>query len=163
MKSGWRLWLLLMMIGVILVGFILSGSDLFEQNQPVVMNGIAAPPLPTLVPEQVALGQTIYAQSCAACHGVNLEGKPNWKVTLPDGSLPPPPHDSSGHTWHHADELLLDIIANGGDPSNNSQMPAFNDKLTGEQMTSVLDFMKSKWGQEEREFQWWMSTVGDQQ
>jgi mono/diheme cytochrome c family protein len=152
-----------MMIGVILVGFILSGSDLFEQNQPVVMNGIAAPPLPTLVPEQVALGQTIYAQSCAACHGVNLEGKPNWKVTLPDGSLPPPPHDSSGHTWHHADELLLDIIANGGDPSNNSQMPAFNDKLTGEQMTSVLDFMKSKWGQEEREFQWWMSTVGDQQ
>jgi hypothetical protein len=25
----------------------------------------------------------------------------------PDGKLPAPPHDASGHTWHHADAQLF--------------------------------------------------------
>lgn len=145
------------------MGLVFSEYDILVRHQPVIMNGIAAPPLPTLVPEQVTLGQSVYAQACAACHGANLEGKPNWQVPLADGAFPAPPHDSSGHTWHHTDELLLDIIANGGDLRQNSQMPAFKDQLTEKQMTAVLDFMKSKWGRDEQEFQWWMSTVGNQQ
>ena len=163
MLKSWRLWIFVLLVVAIGVDYFVFRSDLLVRNQPVVMNGIAAPPLPTLVPERVALGQSVYTQSCASCHGVNLEGKPDWKIPLADGSLPPPPHDSSGHTWHHPDKLLLDIIANGGDPKYNSQMPAFKDQLTREQMAAVLDFMKSKWGREEREYQWWMTAVGSQQ
>ena len=162
MKS-WRLWIFILIVVAIGVDFIVFRSDLFVKNQQVVMNGIAAPPLPTLVPEQVTVGQTLYAQSCAACHGANLEGKPNWKVPLADGSLPPPPHDNSGHTWHHPDELLLDIVANGSVLKANSQMPAFKEQFTIEQMAAILDFIKSKWGREEREYQWWMTAVGTQQ
>src|SRR5690606_30865838 len=56
-----------------------------------------------------ALGQKVYAAQCAACHGARLEGQPNWRVRGPDGRLPAPPHDASGHTWHHPDELLFRI------------------------------------------------------
>jgi len=128
-------------------------------GEPVVINGKAAPPVPTLNSEQVARGETLYAANCAECHGANLEGAPDWKKPLPDGSLPPPPHDSSGHTWHHPDALLLSIIADGGDPAYNSKMPPFKDKLTESEMIAVLDFIKSKWGKDEREFQWWVTVT----
>ena len=123
----------------------------------VIINGTAVPPVPTLAPETVRLGETIYTAHCAECHGATLEGASNWKQTDADGALPPPPHDSSGHTWHHADSLLLDIITNGGDPAYNSKMPAFKAKLAEDEMIAVLDFIKSKWGQDEREFQWWLT------
>lgn len=126
-------------------------------NQPVVINQTAVPPLPTLNPEDVAQGETLYAQYCAKCHGANLEGAPDWKRQLPDGSLPPPPHDNSGHTWHHPDELLISITENGGDPAYNSKMPAFKDQLSREDIVAILEFIRSRWDREEREFQWWVS------
>ena len=53
-------------------------------------------------------GQALYADSCAACHGANLEGQPDWRVPGADGILPAPPHDETGHTWHHDNQLLFD-------------------------------------------------------
>ena len=53
-------------------------------------------------PELVALGASVYAQHCAACHGRELEGEPNWRRRKADGTLPAPPHDATGHTWHHS-------------------------------------------------------------
>ncbi|MCB0148897.1 MAG: hypothetical protein KDE01_14755, partial [Caldilineaceae bacterium] len=35
--------------------------------QPVVINGVAAPPLPPLDPAAAAEGARLYAQYCAAC------------------------------------------------------------------------------------------------
>lgn len=125
----------------------------------VVINNTAVPPVPTLDSDRVNQGARLYARYCAECHGANLEGASDWKRSLPDGSLPPPPHDSSGHTWHHADALLLSIIANGGDPAYNSKMPAFKDKLPEGEMILILDFIKSKWGREESELQWWATVT----
>lgn len=61
----------------------------------------------------VLQGKKIYATNCASCHGANLEGQSNWRQRLPNGRLPAPPHDVTGHTWHHADSLLIDIVKNG--------------------------------------------------
>lgn len=61
----------------------------------------------------VALGQRVYAGQCAACHGMQLEGQANWRERGPDGRLPAPPHDASGHTWHHPDEQLFQITKHG--------------------------------------------------
>jgi len=125
----------------------------------VVINETAVPPMPTLNMAHVAHGEALYDRYCAKCHGVNLEGAPNWKQPRADGSFPPPPHDGSGHTWHHSDALLLSIVANGGDPAYNSNMPAFQDRLTPEDVAAVLEFLKSKWGKDEREFQWWVTAT----
>jgi mono/diheme cytochrome c family protein len=130
-------------------------------DSPVVINDTQVAPVPTLVATRVQQGSALYAQHCAACHGANLEGAPNWKQPDVDGAYPPPPHDSAGHTWHHADDLLLSIVQNGGDPAYNSKMPAFKDKLSLEEIRAIIEFLKSHWGPEEREFQWWITTTGN--
>lgn len=58
---------------------------------------------------KVARGKEVYAVSCAACHGANREGQANWRSRKQDGRMPAPPHDDSGHTWHHPDEILFGI------------------------------------------------------
>ncbi len=154
----WGLALLLLLAAAVSLGRLAPGSPL-AVGVPVVINQTAVPPVPTLNPEWVTQGALVYAQHCASCHGANLEGAPDWKQPLPDGSFPPPPHDSSGHTWHHPESLLLAIIADGGDPAYNSKMPAFKDKLSDQERRAVLEFIKSSWGKNEAEFQWWMTAT----
>ena len=149
-------------IAIVLVGTILLfWNTTLSGNAPVVMGGTAVPPVPTLDADTVTEGKLLYAQQCDSCHGTALQGVPDWKKRLAGGPLPPPPHDSSGHTWHHEDSLLLSIIANGGDPKYNSKMPAFQATLTEAQRVAILEFIKSAWGREEREFQWWMTATRD--
>lgn len=99
---------------------------------------------------KVALGAAVYAQQCAACHGARLEGQPNWRSRLANGRLPAPPHDESGHTWHHPDEVLFAITKNGLVPpyaprNYESDMPAFAGKLTDEEIWAVLAYLRSRW------------------
>jgi mono/diheme cytochrome c family protein len=128
-------------------------------GQPVTINGVTVPPPPALDVSAIVRGEQLYARYCAACHGVHLEGAANWRLPLPDGSLPAPPHDSSGHTWHHPDSVLIAITRDGGDPTQNSRMPAFKGQLTDEEIEAVLTFMKSRWGEEERRYQWWITVM----
>jgi mono/diheme cytochrome c family protein len=99
---------------------------------------------------KVALGARVYAQQCAACHGAKLEGQPDWRKRLANGRLPAPPHDESGHTWHHPDRLLFGITKNGLVPpyapkDYESDMPAFGGKLSDEEIWAVLAYIKSHW------------------
>ena len=110
-------------------------------------------PLPELDPEKVAVGADLYAGFCASCHGADLKGDGDWKVPNQDGSYRPPPQDSSGHTWHHGDDLLVEIILEGSE-FPQSRMPAFGDRLTEAEVLSILEFFKSTWGPQERAVQW---------
>jgi mono/diheme cytochrome c family protein len=99
---------------------------------------------------RVALGQRVYAQHCASCHGAKLEGQPEWRSRLPNGRLPAPPHDETGHTWHHADALLFAITKQGLVPpyapaGYESDMPAFGQTLSDEEIWAVLAYIKSHW------------------
>jgi len=58
-------------------------------------------------------GSSVYEVKGASCHGAKLEGRPDWQSLSVTGRLPAPPHDETGHTWHHTDELLLAIIRRG--------------------------------------------------
>ena len=115
--------------------------------------------VPPLDPNLVALGEIVYAQNCASCHGVNLEGQTGWKDQNEDGSFKAPPHNADGHTWHHADSLLLEAIELGGarfeglNIGGMSNMPAFGEILTDEEVTAVLAFIKSTWPADMRAMQ----------
>lgn len=97
----------------------------------------------------IAPGRQIYADQCAACHGAELEGQPGWRSPLPSGRLPAPPHDASGHTWHHADELLFRItkdgvaVIAGGD--YKTAMPVYDGVLSDAEIVAVLSWIKAQW------------------
>lgn len=106
-------------------------------------------------------GRALYGASCAVCHGANLEGQENWRSPGEDGILPAPPHDVTGHTWHHGDKLLFDYTKLGGALTLEqagvtgfaSGMPAFGDTLSDAQIWDILAFIKSTWAERERAVQ----------
>lgn len=102
-------------------------------------------------PKQVARGSAVYAQQCAACHGAQLQGQPDWRTRLSNGRLPAPPHDASGHTWHHPDSMLFGITKYGllpgryAPPGYQSDMPAFSVTLQDDDIWAVIAYIKSTW------------------
>ena len=98
-------------------------------------------------------GEALYMEHCASCHGANLEGEPDWRERKPDGKLPAPPHDASGHTWHHADAQLFAITKYGIEalvPNYSSDMGGYEEILSDEEIWAVLDYIKSTWPEEIR-------------
>lgn len=117
--------------------------------------------------DRVALGQKVYNSQCAKCHGANLEGQPNWQKRLPNGRLPAPPHDATGHTWHHADEIFVGITKHGLKPyagnDYDSDMPAFESALSDDEIAGIWTYIKSKWPERERNYQATISSQYNQQ
>ena len=106
--------------------------------------------------DMVEQGGSIYAESCAACHGAQLEGQADWRRRTEDGRMPAPPHDDSGHTWHHADRDLFTITKHGVGavvPGYESDMPAFEGLLSDDEVKAVLAYIKTSWSERERGFQ----------
>ena len=97
----------------------------------------------------VNLGKVIYAENCASCHGVVLEGQANWRQRDTEGYLPAPPHDETGHTWHHPDTYLFLMTKYGIKEmigkSYPNNMPAYEDKLTDDEIIAALSYIKSTW------------------
>ena len=107
-------------------------------------------------PAQLMLGAKLYAERCASCHSATIEGQPNWQETQSNGRMPAPPHDASGHTWHHNDEELFTITKKGLAavvPGYESDMPAFEGSLSDDEIRAILAFIKSTWPKTEREYQ----------
>ena len=121
----------------------LSAFDLFGAKA----GGLALQPGDAKV---VAQGQSIYQTHCAACHGAKLEGQPNWRERDAKGLLPAPPHDASGHTWHHPDKVLVRItklgVAKAANLKDyNSAMPAYEGVLSDQEIVAVLSWIKAQW------------------
>ena len=96
----------------------------------------------------VARGTAVYAKRCASCHDVNLEGQANWRERLPNGRLPAPPHDATGHTWHHSDKQLFEIVKHGVPeivPVYQTDMPKYDEILSDGDIWALLSFIESAW------------------
>jgi mono/diheme cytochrome c family protein len=106
----------------------------------------------TLTPNDkamVSLGKEIYAQNCASCHGTKLEGQANWRQRDANGYMLAPPHNESGHSWHHSDDYLFSMTKYGIEkmigkkyPNN---MPVYEGQLSDEKIIAALSYIKSTW------------------
>jgi S-disulfanyl-L-cysteine oxidoreductase SoxD len=105
--------------------------------------------------EQLASGKLLYEQHCASCHGQRGEGQYPSAPYKPDksGLIGAPPHDATGHTWHHPDRVLFNITKDGLIVQGFQPMPAFKDKLTDDQIRTVLAYIKTWWQPEQLERQ----------
>jgi len=105
--------------------------------------------------QQEERGAALYQANCATCHGGATGG---------DIADIPPRHNAEGHTWHHPDCELIELIRNGmphrpGLPDDAPTMPAFRDRLTDDEIRAVLAHIKTWWTDQQRQFQ---SEVTDQ-
>jgi mono/diheme cytochrome c family protein len=133
----------LILVGALLGGVAIATIEMLpqESNRVVLRDKDA---------DVVALGREVYASYCASCHGAQLEGQPDWKVADADGLRPAPPHDASGHTWHHDGNALFDLTKYGlakviGDPDFQTNMPAYEGVLSDAEILAVLSYIKSTW------------------
>ena len=141
-------------IGLLVAAFaFLAGAIIVAQ-----LSGEQSPADPNNA-TQVALGKSVYDGRCASCHGARLEGQPNWQEKLPSGRMPAPPHDASGHTWHHPDSMLFGMTKLGlipgkyAPPKYESDMPVFGGVLSDDEIWAVLAYIKSSWPSDIRKAQ----------
>ena len=63
--------------------------------------------------------------------------------------MPAPPHNETGHTWHHPALVLFRItklgVAQIAGDGYESDMPGFADILSDQQILEVLAYIKSTW------------------
>lgn len=97
----------------------------------------------TVTDTRVEAGTALYATNCASCHGIPGVSRP----TIPTA----PPHDESGHTWHHADRLLFEWTLDR--PPLAEIMPAFRGVLSEDEILSILAYIKSTWPEDIQQFQ----------
>lgn len=137
------------LVGAGAVAFMADGADhKAEHTYDMIDSGDA---------KLVAQGHKIYMKECASCHGKSLKGQANWQQRQPDGLLPAPPHDETGHTWHHPDGLLFRLVKDGVgalvSPNYVSSMPAYKDRLSDRDIAASIAYIKSRWPKRIRERQ----------
>ena len=97
------------------------------------------------VEAQTTRGEDLYGTHCIECHGGATGG------SITDV---PPPHNAQGHTWHHGDCELVDMVLDGMLPRpGQPTMPAFSDELDEADVDAILAYIKTWWEDEQREQQ----------
>ena len=134
--------------------FVVGSIAIWFVYRPSAKNDVPNSTLTSPPATVIAQGSAIYQQHCAVCHGVNGEGQ---VPTAPfdrdeTGRYTAPPHNETGHTWHHADDLLIEIVHDGGmgQPDLFHEMPAFGEQLTDEQIQAVIIYIKTLWTEDQR-------------
>ncbi|ODB95270.1 hypothetical protein A3197_17125 [Candidatus Thiodiazotropha endoloripes] len=124
-----------------------------QKNATVVSSSDPAPNLPIIQSErwytqtQVTRGQELYQMHCAECHKPDASGTTEWRTLDANGKLPPPPLNGTAHTWHHPLSVLRRTVRLGGVPLGGS-MPGFSDKLSAEQIDTILAWIQTHWSDE---------------
>jgi mono/diheme cytochrome c family protein len=138
--------------GPLMFGF-LAGLVLVIATGTVVWLALSGGGAPLVGP--AARGAQVYNANCATCHGGPTGG----------GMMDyPPKHNANGHTWHHSDCELKDVIRLGTTPMTEMMremmappgaptMPAWRDRLNDDEIDAVLAFIKTMWTEEQRAVQ----------
>jgi S-disulfanyl-L-cysteine oxidoreductase SoxD len=151
-----RTWLILGFVGILIAIIVTSALNQPHRSVASRQSSVALAADHTNA-QLVAQGKVVYAARCASCHGANLEGAANWQTPLADGSMPAPPHDANGHTWHHNDQSLFATVKLGGQatspPDRKNTMPAFGGLLSDTEIWATIAYIKSTWPVELQEQQ----------
>ncbi|HUM70169.1 MAG TPA: c-type cytochrome, partial [Chloroflexota bacterium] len=134
-KAAKTEWQLIPLLAISLVAFWFGASQLinFFTIEYTPAKFATNPYLPDV--ESIAIGQELFAQNCAPCHGQYGRGDGPTAVTL----YPPPADFSSGHTATHPDGDLYYWILNG---VPDTQMPGFSDRVNKDEAWHLVNYVR---------------------
>ena len=115
----------------------IKGGALLAATAALMACGTPAPALPP----EAERGRQRYAQLGMGCHGDAATGR-GW---LPAAAN----HGPQGHTWHHGDGQLIDIVLGKLDYPDR-KMPSFAGMLTEQEVRDVIDYLRANWTSEQR-------------
>jgi mono/diheme cytochrome c family protein len=121
-------------LAITIMAFGLWAATACKQPSTTTSSNPTAKPGASSTPDQFANARGYYAKDCQTCHGANGEGGP---VKLEDGTRLKVPSLREGHALRHSDEEFTKQITKGGDG-----MPAFEKKLTSDQMNELIRFIR---------------------
>lgn len=123
------MWMKTLIAGGMLGMAILSGCDRDQASAATATAGESA----------VVKGERAYAQTCAACHGVNGQGMPNQGANL----------KVSPYIAGHSDEQLVEFIKAGRQPTDPSTVMRLamppnggNPSLTPAQLQQIVLYLR---------------------
>src|SRR5213595_1054057 len=123
-------------LAITIIGLSLLAETACKQQSTTTSSNATAKPGASSTPDQFANARGYYAKDCQNCHGANGEGGP---VKLEDGTRLKVPSLREGHALRHPDSDFLKQITKGGDG-----MPAFEKKLTSNQMNELIRFIRKE-------------------
>lgn len=90
-------------------------------------------------PSQAGDGRALYADACASCHGMDGRGSPEGTAI----DVPLPDFTDCGFNTREPDSDWSFVVNHGGTAMGlSSQMPAYADALTADEMAEVLAYMR---------------------
>jgi len=123
-----------LLIAVGLPGFlVLTAMSTLADNSPSPSTSGSAATGTTALPGDPTKGESVYGQNCATCHGSGLEGG--------IGPALNPIVQLSGVPNPLSPAYLIDTITNGLKPPSGPEMPAWKDKLSGQDIKDVAAFI----------------------
>jgi mono/diheme cytochrome c family protein len=134
----------LAIVTMVLLAMALGACDQKTQKAPLSSVSTGQMPARHYDPAVLSLGKQVYQQHCSVCHGAQAQGAPDWRKRKPNGKFPPPPLNGSGHAWHHSRAVLRDVIRNGSQ-AGQGDMPAWQGKLTDNEIEAVISWFQSLW------------------
>jgi mono/diheme cytochrome c family protein len=142
MGRKWKLFIAVLMVGVLLVGVSQGGGypgrrARAEERAPAASAAAAATTQKKLSrkQQQLARAQGLFIENCARCHGADGRG------TTPMGKVFGAKNLTDAAWWKKermSDKRLTDSIREG-----REQMPAFGKKLSGEEIAALVAFIKT--------------------
>ncbi len=128
-----------------LVPVIIAVAIVFIGGGALLVNSTRQPITPADPELALRLGESVYQENCAVCHGEQGEGHIQFDA---------PALDSTEHAWHHADTQIIGLIRTGG-----QQMPAVGANFSPEEVDAVIAYVKQWWTPQQRNAQ--QGTIGE--
>lgn len=155
MVLGRKYLIFISLVGISGVALTLVGCEKPQEANAKAEATWGGPAMPANMPvlkrwytkKQAEHGNTVFQKNCASCHKPDASGTKDWQTPLENGKYPPPPLNGEAHAWHHSMNILRRVVNKGGIPLGG-WMPAFEDKLSKQNVDDVLAWVQSNWSDE---------------
>ncbi|MFQ5994749.1 MAG: c-type cytochrome [Acidiferrobacterales bacterium] len=111
----------------------------------------SAPPLAKSLPRQqfsvdrITHGAQLYREHCLQCHGPEAQGHPDWQTAGTGQFVAAPPLNGTGNTWRRKKEEIVAAIKKGASRKGVPAMPAYQGRLSDEQIDDIIIWFQVLW------------------